>query len=155
MKISPTRGKWAETQKVFLLLSESMLAHDAVAAALVHKNHPIIHVSAPTIQVIWVYDLHSSLTLDLIFDKTLFSSSIWPAFSCVCPGCTFNSMVPDDTKQALGMTLLDCVIFCKTSVSIFQIGKGKTMRPRDMVKAKRSGEDLRTIGGFVSLLSGH
>ena len=52
MKISPTSGKWAETQKVFLLLSESTLAHDAVAAALVHKNQASIHVSVPTIQVI-------------------------------------------------------------------------------------------------------
>ena len=39
-----------------------MLAHDAVAAAVLHKHHPIIRVGAGLIQ--FVYKSHSSLATE-------------------------------------------------------------------------------------------
>jgi len=55
--------------------SKSMLAHDAVAAVLSHKHHPIIHVGAGPIQL--VYALHSRLNVQLVVDKILCSPLIW------------------------------------------------------------------------------
>jgi len=48
-----------------------MLAHDAVAAVVLHKHHLIIHVGAGLIQ--FVYGSHSRLAADLTLDKNLFS----------------------------------------------------------------------------------
>jgi len=42
--------------------SKSMLAHDAVAAAVLHKHHPIIRVGAGLIQ--FVYLSHSRLATE-------------------------------------------------------------------------------------------
>ena len=48
-----------------------MLAHDAVAAVVLHKHHLIIRVGAGLIQ--FVYGSHSRLAADLTLDKNLFS----------------------------------------------------------------------------------
>jgi len=58
--------------------SKSTLAHDAVATALPHMHHPIIHVDAGPIQL--VYASHSGLAVELILDKILFSPLIWRDF---------------------------------------------------------------------------
>jgi len=47
------------------------LAHDAVAAVVLHKHHLIIRVGADLIQ--FVYGSHSRLTADLTLDKNIFS----------------------------------------------------------------------------------
>ena len=51
--------------------SKSTLAHDTVAAAVLHKHHSIICVSAGLIQ--FVYGSHSRLAEDLAPNKVLFS----------------------------------------------------------------------------------
>ena len=51
-------------------LSKSTLAHDVVAAAVLHKHHAIIRVGAGLIQ--FVYWSHSHLSADLISIKFLF-----------------------------------------------------------------------------------
>ena len=51
--------------------SESTLAHDAVAAVVLHEHHLIIRVGAGLIQ--FVYGSHSRLAVDLTLDKNLFS----------------------------------------------------------------------------------
>ena len=51
-------------------LIKSTLAHDAVAAALSHKHHPIIRVGAGLIQMVYVS--HPRLALKLILDKNRF-----------------------------------------------------------------------------------
>jgi len=51
--------------------SKSTLAHDAVAAVVLHKHHLIIRVGAGLIQ--FVYGSHSRLAADLTLDKNLFS----------------------------------------------------------------------------------
>ena len=48
-----------------------MLAHDAVAAVVLHKHHLIIRVGAGLIK--FVYGSHSCLAADLTLDKNLFS----------------------------------------------------------------------------------
>ena len=50
---------------------KSTLAHDAVAAGVLHKHHLIIRVGAGLIQ--FVYGSHSRLAADLTLDKNLFS----------------------------------------------------------------------------------
>ena len=50
---------------------KSTLAHDAVAAVVLHKHHLIIRVGAGLIQ--FVDGLHSRLAADLTLDKNLFS----------------------------------------------------------------------------------
>ena len=50
---------------------KSTLAHDAVAAVVLHKHHLIICVGAGLIQ--FVYGSHSRLSADLTLDKNLFS----------------------------------------------------------------------------------
>ena len=50
---------------------KSTLAHDAVAAVVLHKHHLIIRVGAGLIQ--FVYGSHSRLAADLTLDKNLFS----------------------------------------------------------------------------------
>jgi len=59
-------------------LSKSTLAHDAVAAAVLHKHHSIIRVGAGLIQ--FVYKLHSRLATELTLDKVLFSPWVSRAF---------------------------------------------------------------------------
>ena len=49
---------------------KSTLAHDAVAAVVLHKHHLIIRVGAGLIQ--FVYGSHSRLAADLTLDKNLF-----------------------------------------------------------------------------------
>jgi len=51
--------------------SKSTLAHDAVAAVVLHKHHLIIRVGAGLIQL--VYGSHSRMAADLTLDKNLFS----------------------------------------------------------------------------------
>ena len=51
--------------------SKSTLAHDAVAAVVLHKHHLIIRVGAGLIK--FVYGSHSSMAADLTLDKNLFS----------------------------------------------------------------------------------
>jgi len=58
--------------------SKSTLAHDAVAAAVSHTHHSIIHVGAG--QIHFVYGSHLRLAADLTFDKVLFSPWFWWAF---------------------------------------------------------------------------
>jgi len=50
---------------------KSTLAHDAVAAVVLHKHHLIIRVGAGLIE--FVYGSHSRLAADLTLDKNLFS----------------------------------------------------------------------------------
>ena len=50
---------------------KSTLAHDAVAAVVLHKHHLIIRVGAGLIQ--FVYGSHSRLAADLTLDKNPFS----------------------------------------------------------------------------------
>ena len=58
--------------------SKSTLAHDAVAAAVLHKHHSIIRAGAGLIQ--FVSKLHSRLATELILDKVLFSPWFSRAF---------------------------------------------------------------------------
>jgi len=51
--------------------SEFTLAHDAVAAVVLHKHHLIIRVGSGLIQ--FVYGSHSRMAADLTLDKNLFS----------------------------------------------------------------------------------
>jgi len=50
--------------------SKSTLAHDAVAAVVLHKHHLIIRVGAGLIQ--FVYGSHSRMAADLTLDKIIF-----------------------------------------------------------------------------------
>jgi len=59
--------------------SESSLAHDAVAAVVLHKHHPIIRVGAGLIQ--FVSGSHSRMAADLTLDKNVFSQPFSRAFS--------------------------------------------------------------------------
>ena len=61
---------------------KSTLAHDAVAAVVLHKHHLIIRVGVGLIQ--FVYGSHSRLAADLTLDKNLFPLPFSRAFSCVC-----------------------------------------------------------------------
>jgi len=58
-------------QRCSLKKSKSMLAHDAVAAAVSHKHHSIIRVDAGLIQ--FVYGSHSHLATELTNHRNLFS----------------------------------------------------------------------------------
>ena len=70
---------WPVTRHVRLRnLIESTLAHDAVAAVVLHKHHLIIRVGAGLIQ--FVYGSHSRLTTDLTLDKNLFPLPFSRAF---------------------------------------------------------------------------
>jgi len=60
--------------------SKSTLAHDAVAAVVLHKHHSIIRVGAVLIQ--FVYGSHSRMAADLTLDKNLFSQPFSRTF-CV------------------------------------------------------------------------
>ena len=60
---------------------KSTLAHDAVAAVVLHKHHLIIHVGAGLIQI--VYGSHSRLAADLTLDKNLFSLPFSRGFTFV------------------------------------------------------------------------
>jgi len=60
---------------------KSTLAHDAVAAAVLHKHHLIIRVGAGLIQ--FVYGSHSRLAADLTLDKNLFSLPFPRVFSII------------------------------------------------------------------------
>ena len=59
--------------------SKSMLTHDAVAAAVSHKYHSIIHVGAGLIQ--FVYGSHSRVYTELTHHRNLYS----PFFARVFP----------------------------------------------------------------------
>ena len=52
--------------------SKSTLAHDAVAAVVLHEHHPIVRVGAGLIK--FVYGSHSRMATDLTLDKNLFRS---------------------------------------------------------------------------------
>jgi len=51
--------------------SKSTLAHDAVATAVLHKHHPIIHVGAGLIQ--FVYRSHLHLTTETTRNRNAFA----------------------------------------------------------------------------------
>ena len=53
--------------------SKSTLAHDAVAAVVLHKHHLIICVGAGLIQFLYGSHWHSCMAADLTLDKNLFS----------------------------------------------------------------------------------
>ena len=61
--------------------SISTLAHDAVAAVVLHKHHSIIRVGAVLIQ--FVYASHSRMAADLTLDKNLFFAAIFADFLCL------------------------------------------------------------------------
>ena len=70
--------------------SKSTLAHDAVAAAVLHKHHPIIRVGAGLIQ--FVYGSHSRWATGVTSSKILFPPSFGASFSnyywsCHCHTC--------------------------------------------------------------------
>ena len=65
---------------------KSTLAHDAVAAVVLHKHHLIIRVGASLIQ--FVYGSHSRLAADLTLDKNLFSLPFSRGFRSVCVSFT-------------------------------------------------------------------
>jgi len=58
---------------------KSTLAHDAVAAVVLHEHHLIIRVGAGLIQ--FVYGSHSRMAVDLTLDKNLFPLPFSRAFS--------------------------------------------------------------------------
>jgi len=58
--------------------SKSTLAHDVVAAAMLHKHHPIIRVGAGLIQ--FVYGLHSRWATGVTSSKNLFPPSFGASF---------------------------------------------------------------------------
>jgi hypothetical protein len=76
--------------------SKPTLSHNAVAAVLSDKHHPIIHVGAGPIQL--VYALHSRLAADLILDKILFLPLIWRVLARLakiphpCPPMVINKL---------------------------------------------------------------
>jgi len=59
-------------------LTKFTLAHDAIAAALSHKYHPIIHIGAGSIQLI--YGAPQQLAADANHEKILFSTIFWWEF---------------------------------------------------------------------------
>ena len=65
---------------------KSTLAHDAVAAVVLHEHHLIIRVGADLIQ--FVYGSHSRMAADLTLDKNLFllpfSRAFWVSGVCIC-----------------------------------------------------------------------
>jgi len=61
--------------------SKSMLAHHAVAAAVLHKHHPIIHVCAGLTQ--FVYGSHSRWATGVTSSKILFPPSFGASFQVV------------------------------------------------------------------------
>jgi len=61
--------------------SQSMLAHDAIAAALSHKHHPIIHIGVGPIQM--VYASHSRLAAKLTHNKIRFPPSRQLVCACI------------------------------------------------------------------------
>jgi len=62
--------------------SKFTLALDAVAAALSHKHHVILHVGAGPIHLIYVLLLQ--LAADANHEKILFSTIFWREFSPIC-----------------------------------------------------------------------
>ena len=71
---------------------KSTLAHDAVAAVVLHKHHLIIRVGADLIQ--FVYGSHSRLAADLTLDKNLFSLPFSWGFFLVCVLYTIQITLP-------------------------------------------------------------
>ena len=69
--VEPAALLLARSQTCSLKKSDPTLAHDAVAAVVLHKHHLIIRVGAGLIQ--FVYGSHSRLAADLTLDKNLFS----------------------------------------------------------------------------------
>jgi len=70
---------------------KSTLAHDAVAAVVLHKHHLIIRVGAGLIQ--FVYGSHSRLAADLTLDKNLCSLPFSRAFSQSSPSAIPNRLL--------------------------------------------------------------
>jgi len=66
--------------------SKTTLAHDTVAATVLHKHHLIIRVGAGLIQ--FVYGLHSRMAVDLTLDKNLFSQPFSQFFSIISFSCS-------------------------------------------------------------------
>jgi hypothetical protein len=67
--------------------SKSMLAHDAVAAAVLRKHYSIIRVGADLIQ--FVYGSHSRLAMEVTSSRVLF----WPFFcASFNPASPFSSV---------------------------------------------------------------
>jgi len=62
-------------------MSKSTLAHDAVAAVVLHKHHLIIRVGAGLIQ--FVYGSHSRMAADLTLDTKIYFCSHFRGFSVI------------------------------------------------------------------------
>jgi len=69
--------------------SKSTLAHDAVAAVVLHKHHLTIRVGAGLIQ--FVYGLHSRMAADLTLYKNLFLQPFSRVDVCVWQSHRFSS----------------------------------------------------------------
>jgi len=88
-------------------LSKSTLAHDAVAAVVLHKHHLIIRVGAGLIQ--FVYGSHSRMAADLTLDNIF--AAIFAGFSCVAhikgtgsisgPLCEDHNRLKEDDRHHL------------------------------------------------------
>jgi len=76
--------------------SKSMLAHDAVAAAVSHKHHSIIRVGAGLIQ--FVYGSHARLATELTPSKR-FPAMVFAGFSVCCHICKQTDKYSHDTQQ--------------------------------------------------------
>ena len=63
-------------------LSESVLAHDAVATAVLHKHHPIIRVGAGLVQ--FVHRSHLRLATEATRNRNAFSPVVARVLSGVC-----------------------------------------------------------------------
>ena len=82
----PLDGKpWRNVVR-FRNQSKSTLTHDAVATAVLHKHHPIIHVGAGLIQ--FVYRSHLRLAMEDTLNRNAFS----PFFPLMC-GTPWNRVV--------------------------------------------------------------
>ena len=85
--------------------SKNTLTHDAVAAAVSHKHHSIIRVSAGLIQ--FVYGSHSCLATDLILHKILFPPFFSRFFSFIKHHWCFDFVV---LQQLLSISRIIIVI---------------------------------------------
>jgi len=71
--------------------SKSTPAHDAAAVAFLHRHHPIIHVNAGPIQL--VYGSPLQLAVEIILDKIWFSPWVSWAFQECPPNPMHNAKI--------------------------------------------------------------
>jgi len=79
--------------------SKSTLAHDVVAAVVIHEHHLIIRVGAGLIQ--FVYGSHSRMAADLTLDKNLFLLPFSRAFFSWCKDCRWCQCLRTVLKSQL------------------------------------------------------